>query len=322
MFIIAVGCAPVILEESLDDAITPVDIPINTIPDITPPDSGTVKPVYLPREKWSANYYKFSWSDRGEDVLIVRSVDEMAAFYDETGINYLYGAMVVDGYDVLDYGTYTDSFFSDRFLLMVLSDASSGSIRHKVTSISNEDDVLTVNIDRHAPELQTMDMPAWAIVIELSNEYTDFTFDVIWKNVPFDIKELTAPADDLLSLEFVGFVPSADRVWSSTYETITAVMFVFDGIHDMFNLGAITRWGELLSFDDETIIEHDYIIAGGKNSFDRVIFDGKTGFLLYFDTPIYDATYGVGTYTISFEYFGVAVETEPVTVVERPRQSR
>jgi hypothetical protein len=63
---------------------------------------------------------------------------------------------------------YSDDFFADNFLAIVLLQENSGSIRHKVENIDKNGDIV---IKRLIPEIGTTDMAAWAIIIELKNDF-------------------------------------------------------------------------------------------------------------------------------------------------------
>jgi len=324
MLFIFIGCSPEISDDGDDPGDIAGDVPndeLNNNPyDViknTPGGNDIMNQSEIQREEWSAQYFRLSWSGRGMNVVTIHSVSELLEFHNELGFDYSPRMQTEETDLFLSAEDFDDGFFAERFLTLILNDEPSGSIRHKVISVSQGNGILQINIDRHQPEMQTADMAAWVIAIDLSNDYADFDVAVIWENVPYDITELSAPAGDLLHIEFFG-----NQLDDGTYDTITAVMFVFDGVHDMFSIGAINNWGRLLSFEDTALVEHDYTTISAYGSHSRLLFDGKTGFLLFFDTPIYDATYGVGTYIISFDYFGILMETEPATVVERTRRSQ
>ncbi|MCL2628599.1 MAG: hypothetical protein FWD44_07900 [Oscillospiraceae bacterium] len=296
IMLLLIGCSASPADPTGDP---PKETPDNGSQGIATPSGNTGDDIPnftdIPREEWSATYHRISWSDRGNDIIKICSAHEMQEF----GIS----TIVSEFYD--------DSFFSDNFLVVIITGEPSGSIRHKMTSITKKDTTFQINIDRHHPEMQTADMASWVIALELNNIFADYEFDVVWEDVPFDVERLSAPAEDLLHVEFYG-----SRHDDGTYEDVTAVMFVFDGIHDMFNIGAIDNRGRLLSFEDMTLVEHEYGLLG--KDINRIRLDGKTGFLLFFYEPFYEA-YGRGTYMISFDYLGVLVEAEPVTVVGRIR---
>ncbi len=61
---------------------------------------------------------------------------------------------------------YDDTYFRERFLLMVLLEEPSGSNRHRVEEIYLQDDRVTVNISRLIPEWCDDDMALWHLLIE------------------------------------------------------------------------------------------------------------------------------------------------------------
>ena len=124
--------------------------------------------------------------------------------------------------------------------------------------------------------------------------------------IPSDISALSAPAEDLLYIEFAG-IQNDD----GTFEYLDSVVFVFEGEHTNFNINAIEHWGRLLSFDSMEIVEHHYTMrdeAGAHNSYS---FDGKTGFVVFFGEEITKP----GMYVISFDYLGEMMETELAIVI-------
>ena len=72
--------------------------------------------------------------------------------------------------DVCD--PYDETFFTDSYLLFVLLEEPSGSIRHEVRSVEQtRDGLLSLSIDRRVPEAGTEDMAQWHILFELPREY-------------------------------------------------------------------------------------------------------------------------------------------------------
>jgi len=81
-------------------------------------------------------------------------------------------------------GKYDDSFFADNFLVLITVGEISGSNRHALSSISEDNNVLTINIDREVPLTGSADMAGWLITIELTNNYSVTKADVIFTDVP------------------------------------------------------------------------------------------------------------------------------------------
>ena len=66
---------------------------------------------------------------------------------------------------------YDDAFFEENYLLFVLLEEGSGSIRHEVLGVTQaQDGTLSVSIDRLVPEVGTDDMAQWHIILELRRE--------------------------------------------------------------------------------------------------------------------------------------------------------
>jgi len=70
---------------------------------------------------------------------------------------------------------YTDEFFENCFLVLVLLQEESGSNRHDVKSIDEDGNIV---IRRVAPEIGTADMAQWHIIIEFDNDFPVDKFSV------------------------------------------------------------------------------------------------------------------------------------------------
>jgi len=70
---------------------------------------------------------------------------------------------------------YSNEFFADNFLIIVMLQEGSGSIRHRVKRIESNGDIV---ICRLLPYLLTADMAAWNIIIEVNNDYGIGQFQV------------------------------------------------------------------------------------------------------------------------------------------------
>ncbi|TVP96405.1 MAG: hypothetical protein EA374_01305, partial [Acholeplasmatales bacterium] len=80
-----------------------------------------------------------------------------------------YGGCVYDGHhgfhDLIR--TYDDAFFTESFLLFVPIMENSGSNRHTLDALSIDDATLTLHLSRHIPEIGTMDMKNWLLIVEV-----------------------------------------------------------------------------------------------------------------------------------------------------------
>ena len=150
--------------------------------DVSPP--AAVSP--LPQDDISSLkilYNRIDWRDGMEDTTIVRSVNELDKFYEDlkaVNPNELDDDLVWRFTD----GQYNDSFFTDNFLVLISVSEISGSNRHAVSSISEDGDVLKINIDREVPDVGTADMAGWLIIIELTGNYSITEADVIFTDLP------------------------------------------------------------------------------------------------------------------------------------------
>ena len=66
---------------------------------------------------------------------------------------------------------YNEVFFEENYLLFVLLEEGSGSVRHEIRSITQtRDKKISISVDRKVPEAGTDDMAEWHIILELSRE--------------------------------------------------------------------------------------------------------------------------------------------------------
>jgi len=116
-------------------------------------------------------YNRIDWRDDMDDTTIVHSVSELDKFYEE---------LKAENYNDLDDdlvsrftgGQYNDNFFNGNTLVLITFQESSGSNRHKVTSIAEDNNILKIDIDREIPDIGTADMAGWLIIIELPGNYS------------------------------------------------------------------------------------------------------------------------------------------------------
>ena len=96
-------------------------------------------------------------------VKLIRSAEELNAYYEDNAGRYdLRGfAPACDRYD--------EAYFRDRILLLVLTEAGSGSVHYRVAGVEPagvNGDELSVAIDVITPDVGTCDMAEWHILIE------------------------------------------------------------------------------------------------------------------------------------------------------------
>lgn len=101
-------------------------------------------------------------------VRIIRSAEELNAYFEENKELY----QLENGYDdnpgFAEYcKKYDDAYFAEQILLLVLTEAGSGSVSFRADRLLlTEDGKLAVYIEMQVPEVGTADMAQWHIVIE------------------------------------------------------------------------------------------------------------------------------------------------------------
>ena len=152
--------------------------------DTTPPPTAEPQP---PGDVSSIKvvYSRISWRENMFETVKIQSVDELQDFYENLkaiDINSLDDDLVWRFTD----GHYDDEFFTSHFLVLITTSENSGSNRHELTSIEENNGVLTIHIDRLLPYIGTMDMAGWLIIIELSNDYSINETNVIFNDVQLE----------------------------------------------------------------------------------------------------------------------------------------
>ena len=105
-------------------------------------------------------------------VKIIRSVDELNAYYDSNKDKYNLerredpaSDSTIGFLDACD--KYNAEYFENQILVMVLLEEGSGSVRHNVDNVKHgSDGKLYISIRRDVPEVGTDDMAEWHILIE------------------------------------------------------------------------------------------------------------------------------------------------------------
>jgi len=73
---------------------------------------------------------------------------------------------------------YSENYFTNNFLVIILLEEPSGSNRHIVKRIDSNSDIV---INRLIPEIGTSDMATWNIIIELNNSFKAEQFQVLFE---------------------------------------------------------------------------------------------------------------------------------------------
>lgn len=146
----------------------PAEPPVSTNPETQPTAASPILPVEI---TFDAQYIRtggYEDTIRYPVVQVITSREALQTYYESSKELY-----ALDGFSTEDPGfwgacsKYDDAYFRDRFLLMVLTQAGSGSTRFQVDSLEMTDDgQLTVAIHTEMPEIGTADMAQWHILIE------------------------------------------------------------------------------------------------------------------------------------------------------------
>ena len=129
--------------------------------------------------QWAAQYIRTNGYSEGvlyPSVRIIDSLQELKDYYntwhevfDLERKEKVYSDTTVGFLDACD--QYDDAFFEKNYLIFVLLEEGSGSIRHEVRSVEQaEDKKISISIDRKVPEVGTDDMADWHIILELSRD--------------------------------------------------------------------------------------------------------------------------------------------------------
>ena len=134
--------------------------------------SGDVKKTFI---DFQTQYIRTDGYHDGVEypiVKIIRSVDELNAYYNENKEKYSLerredpaSDSTIGFLDACD--KYNAEYFEKQILVMVLLEEGSGSTRHNVDNVKlGSDGMLYVNIRSIVPEVGTCDMAEWHILIE------------------------------------------------------------------------------------------------------------------------------------------------------------
>ncbi len=106
------------------------------------------------------------------EVTVIRSKAELDAYYQANCELYslerrdkVYSDTTIGFLDACD--RYTDEYFRDSILLLILIEEGSGSVRHNVESVEMSGGKMEIKVKRTVPEVCTDDMAEWHIMIEL-----------------------------------------------------------------------------------------------------------------------------------------------------------
>jgi len=105
--------------------------------------------------------------------LVIRSTEELRAYLGDRSELRDSGDAFYEG-DYIDfnaYEVYDSKYFENNILVLLLLEEGSGSISHKIDSVTKTEEGLDVVIEYVCPEVLTADMAYWTLFIELDKEY-------------------------------------------------------------------------------------------------------------------------------------------------------
>ena len=147
-----------------------------TVGNVDDADAGKVAGTEV---KWVAQYVRTNGYSEGvlyPSVRIIDSLQELKDYYntwhevfDLERKEKVYSDTTIGFLDACD--QYDETFFEKNYLIFVLLEEGSGSIRHEVRSVQQTaDKKISISIDRKVPEVGTSDMAEWHIILELSRD--------------------------------------------------------------------------------------------------------------------------------------------------------
>jgi len=142
-------------------------------------DDAGVGKVAGTEVEWAAQYIRTNGYSEGvlyPSVRIIDSLQDLKDYYntwhevfDLERKEKMYSDTTIGFLDACD--QYDEVFFEKNYLIFVLLEEGSGSIRHEVRSVEQtEDRKISISIDRNVPELGTADMAQWHIILELNRD--------------------------------------------------------------------------------------------------------------------------------------------------------
>lgn len=156
------------------------DVPTVTPPATTAPTADTTI-VYDRPVAYKAHYIRTDGYHDGvkyPKAAVIHDRNSLDVYYNANkdlyslGRNPNPGSDYTKGFlDICD--SYDDGFFAENYLVLILLEEGSGSIRHSIEEVvgSSLGGTLHIGILREIPEIGTADMAQWHILLEISREY-------------------------------------------------------------------------------------------------------------------------------------------------------
>ena len=147
------------------------------------PKPGTTRPN-VKRLDFSAQHIRTFGYHPGRQypiITVVQTKQELDRYYESYKDQYDFGSRAVQ-YEAIDTigftdatANYTDGFFKDSYLVIVLFEEGGGSIRHRVERVAENGEIL---IRRLVPPITTLDIAVWSIIIEVNSGIKPARFQV------------------------------------------------------------------------------------------------------------------------------------------------
>ena len=129
--------------------------------------------------QWCAQYIRTNGSSEAVQlpgIRIIGSLQELNDYYnmwhevfDLERKEKVYADTTIGFLDVCN--QYDEAFFESSFLIFVLLEEGSGSIRHEVRGVEQTtDQKIAISVDRKVPQVGTDDMAQWHIILELNRD--------------------------------------------------------------------------------------------------------------------------------------------------------
>jgi len=110
--------------------------------------------------------------DGVEEVYWIESLSDLETYVQEYEVIFDFDWDNPSFYEHIE--QYDEAFFDEYHLFFIIVDEPSGSIRHGIEEITAAEGVLNIHMSRSIPEMGTMDMACWHVVIELDKDAHDF----------------------------------------------------------------------------------------------------------------------------------------------------
>jgi hypothetical protein len=139
-------------------------------------------------------YYRADLSDYIDasypKIARITSAEELKDYYERNKETYQFHQGYYSEASMADdvFGNesrFNDKFFEQRFLLFIVLEEGSGSVRHRVEPAQPENGPLSVKITRIIPEIGTADMAQWHIVVALEKTLSEMDVDIVLSEEPY-----------------------------------------------------------------------------------------------------------------------------------------